>query len=195
MFHIKQNLLIASAASLLSVGIATASPSWAATIDFSSNKAGDVTAPTPGNATLTLLTGTDSIIGVYPLESFLGVDSGALGVDAVSGSATSFNANAGDSISFNWNFTQTDNDRAFVKINKNIEFLSGNSSTFQKTFDADSSFSIGVIDLGDSVGTSTLQVTNVNYQSAPEPLTMLGSLTACGFGAIMRRRFGKKVSF
>jgi hypothetical protein len=193
MFRIKQNLLIASAASLLSVGIATANRSWAATINFSidtSNK-GDVTATTPGNATL--LTGTDSIIGIYPLESLLGVDSGALGVDAVSGSATSFNAKAGDWISFNWNFIQTDNDRAFVTINKNVQFLSGNSSTFQTTFGADSSFSIGVIDIGDSIGTSTLQVTNANYQPVPEPITVFSSLIACGFGTIMRRRFGKKV--
>lgn len=193
MFSIKQNLLIASAASLLSVGsLATASPSWAAAIDFSSNtwnKTGTITPTTVGNASLL----TDSLIDAFTLEGLLGVDSGALGVDAVSGSATSFNAKAGDSISFNWDFTQTDNDRAFVKINKNVQFLSGNPSNYQTTFVADSSFSIGVIDVGDSIGTSTFQVTSANYQAAPEPLTMLGSLTAFAFGTIMRRRFGKKV--
>jgi hypothetical protein len=56
---------------------------------------------------------------------------------------------------------------------------------------------IGVVDVGDSIGQSTLSVSNANLipanvQSVPEPATVLGSLTALGFGIKMMRRYRNK---
>lgn len=201
MLHfIKEKTLNVATVSLLSLAsLAIATPSWGVAIDFSSsdwNKIGDSAAPTQGQ--ITLKSGTLSTIYIDDLETFLDITPGTLDSQTGSnltttfGSATTYSAKAGDSVSFQWNFTQNENDFAFVKLNNQIQRLDSNSPTFNAIFSTDQLFGIGVVNVGDSIGTSTLQVSNANYQPVPEPISIFSSLTACGFGVVIRRRFGKK---
>jgi hypothetical protein len=169
-------------------------------INFSSNnwvKIGDATTPVQGQ--ITINSGTNSTVFIDDLETFLEITPGTLdtltgsNLPALFGSATTYSAKAGDSISFNWNFAIDGNDFVFVKFNNQIERLVGNSSTYSATFTTDQLFAFGIVDVGDSIGTSGLQVANANYTPVPEPVTILSSLVACGFGTMMRRRFRKKI--
>ncbi|MBP5973080.1 PEP-CTERM sorting domain-containing protein [Brasilonema sp. CT11] len=198
--------------------ITIAKPSFAAGIDLGSfNKTGDVGNVTPTQATITNAypDGSDDggtnynvsgnqPVGPLRLESSLGLSAGALGLDVAEGSAISIlrNFQAGDVFSFNSNFQTFDTpgfDRAFVSIvnsttNAVITPLTLGNSTFNYTFSATGNYTvgIGVVDgRNDVTGSSRLTVSNANVAPVPEPLTILGSLTALGLGANMRRRFGK----
>ncbi|GAB1539886.1 hypothetical protein NUACC21_25540 [Scytonema sp. NUACC21] len=198
--------------SLFSLGsFSIASPSFAASLDVGSwARSGDVS-QTAGQATLTNASadGSDDVInynvsgnnpsGISNLETFLGVSQGTLGLDATEGSAiqTALNVIAGDTFSFDWNFTTFDTrsiDRAFVTIGNSVFNLDGTSGRFSRTFDTPGTYNIGigVIDVDDFTNSSRLTLSNANQEPVPEPLTILGSLTALGFGASLRRRFRKK---
>jgi hypothetical protein len=156
-------------------------------------RTGDVTAPALGQVRLN--TGTTSTVFIDDLETFLNVTPGTLNTVAsptTFGSAIGYNVKAGDSIRFDWNFTNIGNDFAFVKVDGAIQQLSGTPSTYTKTFNSDQTFYIGVVDVTDSINSSQLNVTNADYDAVPEPITILGSLGACGFGVVMHRRFRKK---
>ncbi|MGI8499871.1 MAG: PEP-CTERM sorting domain-containing protein [Hassallia sp.] len=183
---------------------------------------GDVGNVTPSQATLTnaIRGGGDDVInpnnivnvsGVEPteigaLETFLGVSQGFLGNDpgsnATQGSAirtsTPLSFLAGDAFSFDYNFVTNDTpgfDRAFVTIGSlpRFDLLQG-SNSFNYTFTtaSNSNIGIGVVDVNDTVVSSRLSVANANIQPVPEPLTILGSGIAAGFGVMLKRKQAKK---
>ena len=172
--------------------------------------------PVEGNNQALLSTGgntsTDSEI-----EAFLGLEAGSLDSlgngNATAGSAIkqTFTANAGDTVSFQWNFLTNEatptffNDFAFVSL-VGLSELADTVSTFSlspTSFDEETGFQtfsfditttgtytlgLGVIDSIDLIVDSALIVDNV---SVPEPLTGLGALTATGFGLALRRKKNK----
>lgn len=152
------------------------------------------------------------------LQNFLGVAPTALDVGgaAFEGSAikNTFNAEAGDVFRFNYNFLTNETstsklDYAFFLVNSTVTKLAdftnasnpsspftsetGNNS-FTYTFSAPGTYNValGVVDVNDYNNTSALRVSNANLEPVPEPLTILGSLTALGFGAGLRQRFRKQ---
>ncbi|MBH8572453.1 PEP-CTERM sorting domain-containing protein [Nostocaceae cyanobacterium CENA369] len=213
---IKQKIHKAIVFSLFGLsGFTVISPSFAASIDLSSwDKSGDVVT-VPNQATLTnaFADGSDdasnyNVSGNDPtyinsLETFLGLNSGDLGLDATEGSAIkkAFNVLAGDVISFDYSLLTYDtfsSDRAFVTVSNSVIPLTANSS-FSYTFATAGTYNvgIGVIDVIDSIGSSTLSVTNAsltnNGQPVPEPLTTLGSILAGGFGVMLKRKHVLKI--
>jgi hypothetical protein len=208
---IKQRIHKTIVFSLFSLsGFSIVSPSFAASIDFSSwDKSGDVVA-LPSEATITnaLADGSDDADNynvssndptyINSLETFLSLNSGDLGLDATEGSAIkkAFNVLAGDVLSFDYSFLTYDNlssDRAFVTISNSVIPLTG-SSLFSYTFATSGIYNlgIGVIDVDDNFGSSILSVTNASYQSVPEPITILGSILAGGFGVVLKKKHIKK---
>lgn len=210
---IKQRIYKAIMFSLFSLSSFTiVSPSFAASVDLSSwNKSGDAIA-VPGQANLTnaFSDGSDDASNynissnnptyIDTLETFLGLNSGDLGLDATEGSAIkkAFNVLAGDIISFDYSFLTYDtfsSDRAFVTIGNSVISLAGNSS-FTYTFATSGVYNIGIgaVDVDDTFGSSKLSVKNANYQSVPEPSTTIGCLLASGFGVMFKRKYKKKLS-
>ncbi|WP_199326328.1 PEP-CTERM sorting domain-containing protein [Nostoc parmelioides] len=210
---IRQTIQKALVLSLFSLsGFTIVSPSFAASLDLSSwDKSGDVFA-VPSQATLTnaFSDGSDDASNynvssndptyINSLETFLGLNSGDLGLDATEGSAIkrTFNALAGDVISFNYSFLTYDtfsSDRAFLTISNSVIPLTG-SSLFSYTFATSGIYNIGigVVDVDDTFGSSILSVSNANYQSksVPEPSIILSSILAGGFGVMLKRKHLKK---
>ncbi|MBE9210618.1 PEP-CTERM sorting domain-containing protein [Nostoc sp. LEGE 06077] len=209
-----QKVIVFSVLSLSSFTIV--SPSFAASLDFSSwDKSGDVVA-VPNQATLTnaLADGSDDANNynlsssdptyISDLETFLALNPGDLGLDATEGSAikTALNVLAGDVLRFDYSsltYDTVSSDRAFVTISNSIIPLSG-SSPFSYTFATSGIYNIGigVVDVDDFVGSSILSLTNAsltnaNSQPVPEPLTILGSILAGGFGIALKKKQIKKV--
>jgi hypothetical protein len=136
-----------------------------------------------------------------PLEPYLTLSQGALGLDAKEGSAiqTVLNVMAGDKFSFDWNFTTFDSlniDRAFVAINNVVNKLVDNkastltgSNPFSYTFTGAGSYriAIGVVDVNDAFSSSILTVSNANIAAVPTPAILPG-LIALGLGARAKRR-------
>jgi hypothetical protein len=201
--NLKHSLLTAGATSLLSFGtFAVASPTYAASIDLSSwTSIGDASTT---STTATINSGTDNTAftggGADSVEDFLGITPASL-ANAIPnnqyGSAikNTLGVNAGDVFSFNWNFATTDADKAFVTINNAVTQLKG-TSPFTYSFATAGNYNIGlgVVDVDDSIGTSTLTVSNAKIQSVPEPVSIFGSVVALGFGVQLRKRFGKKAA-
>ncbi|AFZ22772.1 PEP-CTERM putative exosortase interaction domain-containing protein [Cylindrospermum stagnale PCC 7417] len=199
--NIKHSFFTVGTGSLLSLGTLTiANPSYAVTLDLTTwNKIGDATLNSPTQATIN--SGTEPTVntggGSGSLEEFLSIPNNAI-VDAIPnavfGSAIqkTYAVNSGDVFSFNYTFSPSDSDVAFVTINNIITTLTA-SSPFSYSFTNAGNYNIGigVVDVNDSIGPSTLTVTNADLQSVPEPTTMLGLLTGLGFGAAMKRRFRK----
>jgi hypothetical protein len=135
--------------------------------------------------------------GPGSLEAFLGVTPGSLTPPnasypnyAVDGSAITdiTSANAGDILSFNWSFSTSDNDAAFATISDNsnpanntVFFLTG-SSPFSYTFTTTGSYTvgIGVVDVGDGTGVSTLTASNPNFQTIPWDVSGGAAIPAVG---------------
>jgi hypothetical protein len=197
------------------------SPSFAASINLSNfTSSGDVGNVTSSQATLTnasfffnddIAANPNNIVnvsgvettGISALETFLGVSQGFLGLDATEGSAirtsTPLRFLAGDIFSFNYNFVTNDTpafDRAFVIIGNLLRFdLVGSSGRFNYTFTtaSNSNIGIGIVDgNNDFTVSSRLSVTNANTQPVPEPLTILGSGVAAGFGVMLKRKQAQK---
>ncbi|MFM6326621.1 MAG: PEP-CTERM sorting domain-containing protein [Microcystis panniformis] len=134
-------------------------------------------------------------------------------------------ANAGDTLTFSWNFLTNEepsvdyNDFAFFTVGNSFEILanteSGNlnsdplsgfnkSTGYQtRTYTIPTTgpytLGFGVVDVGpDDLGfyiNSALRVDNVQIKSpdaVPEPSTILGTLTAIGFGIKLKRRRANK---
>lgn len=147
-------------------------------------------------------------------ESFTGLNPGVLdtGSDfAFEGSLLTQNisVNAGDTLSFNWNFFTNEGlnqDFAFVVINgvstkltqasnaliPSIPYdFSTGASVFSQTFATASSFSLafGVVDINDYGVTSALWLDNVQLTAAvPEPETYAMLLAGLGFIVASSRR-------
>jgi len=140
--------------------------------------------------------------------------------EAFEGSAakTTITALAGDKLTFKWNFLTNEtatqapfnpsNDFAFVTINGAVNKLAdftnaSNSSNFFDSETGENTFTytfakqdnyqvgIGVVDIGGYGVTSALQVSNAEVQPVPEPLTLLGTGVAAGFGLMFRRKRSK----
>ncbi len=208
--NIKHSIFTAGTVSLLSFGsLAVASPSYAINLDFSNwNSIGDVST-TSSPRILKTGDGTSDLPqtdgGSGSLEDFLTLSPAYLytNYNAYQGSAIqkTLSVNSGDVFRFNFNFSPDPNnsdpnytDIAFVTINNQVSFLGAGTSTFSKSFNAGGSYNIGigVADVGDATGQSTLKVSNASVQPVPEPGTILGTLAALGFGARMVKRFGKQ---
>lgn len=206
---IKQRIHKAIVFSLFSLsGFTIVSPSFAVSLDLSTwDKSGDVFA-VPGEATLTnaFSDGSDDTSNynvssddptyINSLETFLGLNSGDLGLDATEGSAikTTLNTLAGDVISFDYSFLTYDtlsSDRAFVTISNSVIPLT-TSSPFSYTFTTSGIYNIGigVVDVDDISGSSILSVSSANYQSksVPEPAIILGCIIASSFGVKLKRK-------
>jgi hypothetical protein len=152
------------------------------------------------------------------LQGNLGLSNNALDIGGTayegSGIKNTINATAGDRLTFNWKFLtnevdSTFNDFAFLSVDNTIIQLANvsnatiTSSTFDKetavtsytyTFPNTAAYNVafGVVDVGDYTTSSGLEISNANIEPVPEPITIMGSLVALGFGGCLRRRFGKK---
>ena len=130
--------------------------------------------------------------GAGSLEEFLGIDptdfNNAI-PDAYYGSAIRFQRfifNAGDQFSFDWAFNTSDSDQAFVAINNAIQVLS-TGSPYSHTFANAGTYQIamGVVDLYDSTGVSTLTLSNAQIQAVPwetDALPVVGTTLLFGIG-------------
>lgn len=162
------------------------------------------------------------------LEQFLNLNSGALdrlgNGEVFGGSAIRqiFTANAGDTLSFNWNFLTNEelpsanNDFAFVVTLSDTSNLANTYATFfpsstpfanetgfqpfsQKVSTTGSyTLGIGVVNVADSEVQSgllldnfTLKPQNNDPKGVPEPLTIVGSGMALGFGALFKKQSSK----
>jgi hypothetical protein len=182
--------------------------------------------PTEGTYQALLSTGGATFSGSI-IEEFLGLEAGSLdnlgnNLDFIPfprGSATqgsairqTFTANAGDTLTFNWNFLTNDavfpsfNDFSFVSISSLSELadtmfpavISPMTQFFQETGFQTFSFTIpttetytlgiGVTDWRDSTVDSGLFVDNVTLTSVPDPITSVPEptsvLSVLAFGAL-----------
>ena len=172
--------------------------------------------PTDGNKQAALQTLQDiPVTNAVEIETFLGLSTGTLtNQEATEGSAIKqiIMANAGDTLSFSWNFLTdqdpdpTYDDLAFFTLNNNLtentnipniasfSILAKETEyqSFSYTISSDGIYTLGfgIVDRGDTTVNSALLVDNVQIRSSavPEPMTILGSFAALGFVA----RFNKK---
>lgn len=153
----------------------------------------------PGEGTLS---GTDAL-WIDDLEGGLALPGYSLGDDAYEGSAFSqtFTSAAGSTFSFNWTlntdaFDAGFADRAFAVINGSVLTLGSVaagavSGSFSHTFSAAGLYtvSLGVVDVNDVAGVSSLQVSNLQVTAVPEPETYALLLAGLGLvGAVARKR-------
>jgi hypothetical protein len=155
------------------------------------------------------------------LQAFLATLPNDLNIKEGSAIKQEITANAGDILTFSWNFLTDEepsdeyNDFAFFTLGNYFQiladtqsndlgddFFSGfNRSTGLKTFSytlpttGTYILGFGVVDVGPDDSSfainSALQVDNIRGAAStpvPEPLTILGSLTAIGFGAIFKTK-------
>jgi T1SS-143 domain-containing protein len=151
---------------------------------------GDLSDGNPNSVVTMTITSDDSDADQSDIESFLGLSAGALepAVDsnggdgtAYNGSAskTTFNAEAGDIISFNWSFDDNDggtyNDFAFVVINgevfeladSNGGNLASNPFTYEVTADGVVTIGFGQMNVGDQIADSSLSVSDLTLNGNP----------------------------
>ena len=161
--------------------------------------------------------GNNPVAAGNPLEIAVGLNPDDLDNDlfnaAFEGSAITSNLNVrkGDRLIFDWNFLTNDtfDDYAFFVANGVVTRLADVSNannassffnsetgtaTFNYTFANTGNYQvgIGVVDIGDFNGTSALEISNAQTEPVPEPLTILGTGVAAGFGLILRRKRSKK---
>jgi len=164
--------------------IAFSTPAYSINVDLSTFDAiGDVT-----NNNTVIQSGTVDTVDVDALESFLGFNPGSLDADITYGSAIkqTLSFNAGDQFSFDWISTIDNQDQAFVAINNAIQVLSTGSS-YSYTFATPGNYQVamGVVDLLDSTGVSTLTLSNAQIQAVPwetDALPVVGTTLLFGIG-------------
>lgn len=211
---IKQKALSAGAFSVLSLGslAISASPSYAAAIDFSTwGQFGDVTST---GTQATIITGGNGALptggGTGSLEAALAIPNNSLVTNpsdlqnspnqgsAIRNSSFFTSINAGDVFSFDLSLTGDNRDRGFVAItngdNTTIESLTSANTSFSYSFPTTGAYdiAIGAVDVGDYIGASSFAVSNGNLEPVPEPISVISSIIALGGGAALRKRFGKK---
>jgi hypothetical protein len=151
-------------------------------------------------------------VGTNVLESFLGLNPGTIASTAQEGSAIkqTFNVQAGDQISFDWNFLTNETnsafpDFAFFTVSRDINttlatiadavtpsspfrFETGIRS-FSYTFTTSGTYTvgIGVLDDADVTTSSALQVGNADYKAVPTP-ALLPALVGFGVAALRKRK-------
>ena len=175
-------LSLALASSLGAIAFST--PAYSINVDLSTfDSIGDIT-----NNNTVIQSGSSNTVDVDALESFLGFTSGSLDADTTFGSAIkqTLNFNAGDRFSFHWVSSIDNQDQAFVAINNAIQVLSTGSS-YSYTFATAGNYQVamGVIDLFDSTGPSTLTLSNAQIQAVPwetDALPVVGTTLLFGIG-------------
>ena len=164
--------------------IAFSTPAYSINLDLSTfNSIGDVT-----NNNTVIQSGTGDTVDVDALESFLGFTPGSFAQDITYGSAIkqTLSLNAGDRFSFDWTFNTSDSDQAFVSIGNAIQVLSS-SNPYSYTFATSGSYQIamGVLDVTDSTGSSTLTLSNAQIEAVPwetDALPVVGTTLLFGIG-------------
>jgi hypothetical protein len=147
-----------------------------------------------------------SAADIAVLEAAAGVPVYGLDIDLVDfgteGSliTRSFSVAAGDTLSFDWRFSTLEDlfeDHAFVVLGGNVTTLATRSAPgagwqpFSVQFANGGSvmLTLGVIDTGDFLGVSRLEVANVQLTPIPEPASwMLGLLGVAALAGWMHRR-------
>jgi hypothetical protein len=169
--------------------IVFSTPAYSINVDLSTFDAiGDVS-----NSNTTISSGSTVFTsgGTGSLEEFLGIDptnfNNAI-PDTTYGSAIkqTLTFNAGDQFSFNWNFNTSDSDQAFVAIGNAISVLSG-SNPYSYTFATSGNYQVamGVLDVTDSTGISSLTLSNAQIQAVPwetDALPVVGTTLLFGIG-------------
>lgn len=179
-------------------------------------------APTNGNYQAVLETlNLDTGANANQLESFLELTSGSLtSLGAIEGSAIkqTITVNAGDSLSFDWNFLSDDfqnndyNDFAFFSLTSVTELANtfsptvfsfsrlSNQTEYQSptyNFQVAGTYTLGfgVADVGDDTVNSALLVDNLKLshipQTIPEPASISGLFIAMGVGFTLKNKKGK----
>ena len=172
--------------------IAFSIPAYSINVELSTfNSTGDVS-----NNNTVIQSGTNSTAYVDNLESSLGFTQGAFdnaiptdstfGVTYGSAIKKNLSFNAGDQFSFNWNFSTSDSDQAFVSIDNAIIVLSG-SNPYSYTFSTSGNYQVamGILDINDSQGLSTLTLSNAQIQAVPwetDALPVVSSTLLFGMG-------------
>jgi hypothetical protein len=195
---------------------------WTTTGNASIQTSAFGSGPTEGTFEALLSTG-DPTVPDFSLEAFLGLAPGSLdnlgNGNATDGSAIrqTFLAEAGDILSFDWNFLTNEgtpsffNDFSFVSLSVLSE-LGDTTSIFMNSltpFNQETGFQtfsftipttgtytlgLGVTDVADNVVDSGLLVDNVKLTSVPEPTSTLGvlALGAFGAGSLLKRKRQQK---
>ena len=174
---------LALASSLGAIAIST--PAYSISVDLATfDSIGDVTNNITNNNTV-IQSGTGDTVDVDALETFLGF---TLNADTTYGSAIkqTLSFNAGDQFSFDWISNTDSQDQAFVAINNAIQVLS-TGSPYRYTFANAGNYQVamGVLDVIDSTGVSTLTLSNAQIQAVPwetDALPVVGSVMLFGIG-------------
>ncbi|MCC5635478.1 PEP-CTERM sorting domain-containing protein [Nostoc sp. CHAB 5844] len=187
-----------------------ASPSQAAVINISDftgwQQIGNVSFSS-NNQQATLSSGG---VADAAIESFLGLANGALDAfnsqNTISGSAirNTIAVEAGDVLRFNWQFLAGDylpyNDFSFYSIGSSLDKLAdvqlvGNfgetASQTSYTFTTGGTYTIGfgaINTLDESLASELIIGGSGDSEPVPEPITIIGSLTAGAFGVALRRQ-------
>jgi len=189
---------------------------WTTTGQTSVEDSGFGVTPTDGDKQAALQTLQNSTgITAVEIETFLGLSTGTLtNQGATEGSAIKqiVMANAGDTLSFSWNFLTdqdpdpTYDDLAFFTLNNSLTKNTNIPNTpsfsvlaketeyqsFSYTISSSGIYTLGfgIVDRGDTTVNSALLVDNVQIQSSavPEPMTILGSFAALGFVARLNKK-------
>jgi hypothetical protein len=172
--------------------IAFSTPAYSINVDLSTfDSIGDVT-----NNNTVIQSGTLDTVDVDSLESFLSFTPGSLDPDTTYyGSAIkqTFSFNAGDQFSFDWTSNIDRQDQAFVSIGNAIQVLSG-SNPYSYTFGTSGNYQVamGVLDVTDSTGVSTLTLSNAQIQPVPwetDALSVVGTTLLFGIGIWKKYKF------
>lgn len=230
-----RRLITSGVVSLISLtGFCVASQSYAASISngsFESNFTGWTTIGNTGIETAfgggptegtyqALITNSSSSVADSDLETFLGLQAGSL-FDLGNGIPTNgsaikqtFTANAGDVLTFDWNFLKNQepdpifNDFAFVSLNSLSTLASPLTSSLvpfsafeQQTGFQAASFTIpttgtytlglGVVNVTDTAGDAGLLVDNFSVKPVPETSSVLGMLVVGTLGTwlLLKRKY------
>jgi hypothetical protein len=187
--NIKNSVLSAFTLCLLSLTIS--SPSYGIAINLTTfTGIGDTSLDSATQATIK--SGTLSTVfsggGSSSLEEFLGIDPNNFATvipNNVFGSAIkrTLSVNAGDVLSFGYSFSGPDSalDVAFVTLGSTIIPLTSGSA-FSSTFTTAGpiNFGVGVVDVNDSIGESTLIVQNAELTPVPYEFEMASGAVAFG---------------
>lgn len=180
--------------------IAFSTPAYSITINVDLSTFFSIGHVSNSNTITTIQSGTDNTtVDVDALESFLGFTPGSLDATLFPPNSTdfttygsaikkSFTFNAGDRFSFDWisSIDTEQPDQAFVAINNAIQVLSIGSS-YSYTFATADNYQIamGVLDVNDTTGVSTLTLSNAQVQAVPwetDALPVVGTTLLFGIG-------------
>jgi hypothetical protein len=139
-------------------------------------------------------TATDATGG--DLQTFLGIASDALDdpsdilKTAFEGSAIKLSVNNGDQLTFDFGSLLDGDDYAFTVLNGVVSRLTA-ASPFSQTFTSSGLFGIGIVDIGETAGDSSLLLSNATFTPAatavPTP-ALLPGLIGLGLSAMRKRK-------